>query len=451
MADYQTAAPSQCPAQFKASVALLHRDAVLILDSFSVPYSVQAALSDDGYVRISDLADRYSDSKEVRQNAPAELGFEPNKNNFTDKTSKFVAMRLAQAMERARSSSSTGTWQLKGATGPMQTIQNTLGSITELGPGVRDTLQELWKQKTGESKAPDLSEQGSDSFILAFLKCTAKGEIGFFPQKHIVSKLPDPEDIQPQEKRYKLESGGFLAETQDYTASTPVSFQKWQIQNRIFRNTLLMATWSHSTFQQFDLSLEEAKAFYDFLEGPEVASRRPAPSLAVIMVAERKAWREIALKMHNGHTLAQSVKKQMESFLFWQREVYERISGTSQRDYSQQDDQYRRGKGAPGPQPTSYRPTSNATKSKKGKYKGKGKGYKGKSHKGDPPTKLLQQWPSTWANKDLKGSEFCRRFHLGGNCTGDCNTGRSHSCPVFLKNGHQCNQHHRGVNCKHHA
>ena len=99
-----------------------------------------------------------------------------------------------------------------------------------------------------------------------------------------------------------------------------------------------MATWSHSTFQQFDLSLEEAKAFYDFLEGPEVASRRPAPSLAVIMVAERKAWREIALKMHNGHTLAQSVKKQMEAFLFWQREVYERISSAPQRDYPQQDD-----------------------------------------------------------------------------------------------------------------
>ena len=100
MADYQPAAPSQCPAQFKTSVALLHRDAVLILDSFAVPYSVQAALADDGYVRISDLADRYSDSKEVRAAAPRELGFKDGDNNFDSKTFKFVAMRLAQAVDQ---------------------------------------------------------------------------------------------------------------------------------------------------------------------------------------------------------------------------------------------------------------------------------------------------------------------------------------------------------------
>ena len=327
MADYQAAAPAQCPAQFKDAVGRLHRDAVLILDSFAVPYSVQAALADDGYVRLSDLADRYADSKEVRKDAPAELGFEPNKNNFSEKTSKFVAMRLAQAMERAKSSASSGTWQSAGASGPLPTTQGALGPMNELGPGVRDTLQELWKQKTGALKAPDLSEQGSDSFILSFLRCTAKGEIGFFPQKHIVSKLPDPEDIQPQEKRYRLESGSFLSDGQDYLATIPHSFQKWQTQNRIFLNTLLMSTWSHSTFQQFDLSLEDGRAFYDFIEGPDVANRRPTPPLGVIMVAERKAWREIALKMHGGLTLTQAVKKQMESFLFWQREVYERIPG----------------------------------------------------------------------------------------------------------------------------
>ena len=65
----------------------------------------------------------------------------------------------------------------------------------------------------------------------------------------------------------------------------------------------------------FDLSLEDARAFYDFIEGPDVATRRPAPSLGVIMVAERKAWREIALKIHSGLALSQAVKKQMDSFL----------------------------------------------------------------------------------------------------------------------------------------
>ena len=65
-----------------------------MLDSFSVPYSVQAAMAEDGYVRLSDLADRYSDSKEVRTDAPRERGFKDGENNFDGKTSKFVAMRL---------------------------------------------------------------------------------------------------------------------------------------------------------------------------------------------------------------------------------------------------------------------------------------------------------------------------------------------------------------------
>ena len=59
------------------------------------------------------------------------------------------------------------------------------------------------------------------------------------------------------------------------------------------------------------------------------------PPLGVIVVAERKAWREIAFKTHGGLTLTQAVKKQMESFLFWQREVYERIPGGQRRINSQ--------------------------------------------------------------------------------------------------------------------
>ena len=85
MGDYQVAAPNPCPARFKASVDKLHKDAILVLDSFSVPYSVQAAMAEDGYVRLSDLADRYSDSKEVRADAPRELGFKDGENNFDSK------------------------------------------------------------------------------------------------------------------------------------------------------------------------------------------------------------------------------------------------------------------------------------------------------------------------------------------------------------------------------
>jgi len=99
-----------------------------------------------------------------------------------------------------------------------------------------------------------------------------------------------------------------------------------------------------------------------------------------------------------------------------------------------------------------YKPLKN--NDSKGKRKGGGKG-KGKDkgrhgpRESDPPGRTSSQWSSSWASKDTKGRDFCRKYHLGGNCNADCGTDRSHRCPIVMKNGILCNQSHRAVNCKH--
>ncbi len=69
--------------------------------------------------------------------------------------------------------------------------------------------------------------------------------------------------------------------------------------------------------------------FFDFLMGPAIATRVPAPSLSVLMIAERKAWREVVLKMHRGETLETALSMAQQDGLFWTREVYERVNSAT--------------------------------------------------------------------------------------------------------------------------
>ena len=67
-----------------------------------IPYSVQAALAQEGYVTLEDIADRWDDPAAARTNGPRALGFESGANGFTDQSSAFTAMRLFQAIKAAK-------------------------------------------------------------------------------------------------------------------------------------------------------------------------------------------------------------------------------------------------------------------------------------------------------------------------------------------------------------
>ena len=128
--------------------------------------------------------------------------------------------------------------------------------------------------QTGSPK-PQLEYQKSDSFLKKQFKYCARGEIGYFAPKHIVSALPE-EGERP--------------------------------------------TKSHRKFIVDDLD-----EWYDWFYGPSIVGRKPPLSETTLLRAERNAWRQIYQPMADGATLKPALKTLKDDQLFWSREVYERI------------------------------------------------------------------------------------------------------------------------------
>jgi len=235
----------------------------------------------------------------------------------------------------------------------------------------------------------------------------------------------------------------------------PTSMDQWKKQMTIFKNSLLMCTWMFPQYSSFDLDVQSIDEFYEFLYGPTIATRTPAPSLKVLMVTERKAWRQVALDLHKGISLKTSLSNVRADSLFWQKEIYERLHSPS--DPWSPRQYYPSPKGGKGNQtnkkgqwtqfqpqaeyqaypPPQYPPTPTWQPKSPGKGKGKGKikGKPGKPGKGKPGS-----WPSNWATVDPRGKQYCMNALLKGACSGGC--GRSHQCPVKTATGVACNGNH---------
>ena len=63
-----------------------------------------------------------------------------------------------------------------------------------------------------------------------------------------------------------------------------------------------------------------------FFWGKDIADRKPQPSEMVLLYAERNAWRDIHNRVYEGAALKDAMTVQKADALFWQREVYERLS-----------------------------------------------------------------------------------------------------------------------------
>jgi hypothetical protein len=161
-------------------------------------------------------------------------------------------------------------------------------------------MEAAYMRKTGQPK-PALDEQGSDHYLALQYKQCAKGEIGYFTTKQIISQLPDPEETSATMKKRKRDREGIIHEADEEQRYDPVTIEQWKKQVMVFRTSLLMCMGIFPQFKQFDASKDDMDSFYKFLYGPDIASKSPAPTLRVLMITERKAWREIALLFHLGH------------------------------------------------------------------------------------------------------------------------------------------------------
>ena len=97
--------PEAIPDAYANDLAKLHSSVATLFARKQIPYSVQAALAQEGYVgyvTVEDIADRWDDPAAARTNGPRALGFESGTHGFTDQSCAFTAMRLFQAIKAAK-------------------------------------------------------------------------------------------------------------------------------------------------------------------------------------------------------------------------------------------------------------------------------------------------------------------------------------------------------------
>ena len=439
MANDLVASPDPCPQVYAVEVAKLHADARLQLDSNRVPYSVQAALAGQEYLSLKELAYCWKDPETCRAESPKDLSFDHGNNAaFTEQQEKRTAMRLSLAVQNAQHMC-TEIQMIPGVPWPLSPGKSLYKQ--ELPPGTRDNLVAIYKQRTGEELT--LERLPGDTYLNAFLEMTKKGEIYVTDIKKVLPYIPDPAAAPLK----KVVNG-----VEELEARHPQTVELWKQQLQIFRDTLLMCTWSHSQFSQFDLTKATLDDFYNYLYGRDLAGAHPAPPLHILIRAERRAWREVAYELHKVRSLTAALLSVQRNYLFWMREVITPSKEALDHHGSA------KGKGKKGNDKVKKRPWSHSQypsgasgpdlgtgerpgKTPKGdKPKGKGKGAsKGKGSKG-------QDSKPSWATTTPKGDkEYCFNYQKG-NCTDkDCQ--RSHNCPVRVNNWTCNSSTHKASDC----
>lgn len=273
-----------------------------------------------------------------------------------------------------------------------------------------------------------LESQGSDALLKRQHRFIARGEIGFIQVKHLISALPE-EGERPTKTSKRFTLDGWEGHEEEEVRSNPTTRRQLERMHMVFRTTLLMCTASAPQFANLCITKEELDSWYEWFYGEDIAGRSPPPSEAILLYAERNAWRKIHDMVHGGTTLSEALRTIKLDLLFWTREVYERVNKQTVKTIQT------KGKGKT--KVTTRQATApwqpQWMKPRKGEPKGKGTtkgtpGGKGKTTKGKSKTPGKPDWPSHWAIKNPKNVPYCRDFHLYKSCTGQC--GRSHNCPV---------------------
>jgi hypothetical protein len=200
-------APDPVPAAYLANIELLHKQVRTLMDLKQLPYMVQHNFSEDEYRSMEDIADRWNTADLARQDGPKELGFEPTKNGYDDKSSKLVAMKLYQVVKAAKLATS-GTPSSPG--GPSQMPLALNGGLEV--PCDRQQLEAIFLQMTGQK--PSLEDQGSDSLLRKQYRFCMRGEVGFIHTRHLVSHLPEV-DERPFKRARRSITAGLVTEEEE--------------------------------------------------------------------------------------------------------------------------------------------------------------------------------------------------------------------------------------------
>ncbi len=326
----------------------------------------------------------------------------------------------------------------------------------------------------------DPDEQGSDHFLALLKRSLSRGEVPQVTLKQIVPFMPEPGEINYQKRHHKEKTGESYVEE---AIKEPFELDKWKRTMTIWRNSLLMAVSVCQSQPAVDITKDTLDELYDeYLYGREIMKKSKPPSLATMKVAERKFWREVALRFMKAKgkgkadTMETVVLEVRKDTLFWQREVYDWCSTSTARTKVEK----KRGNLAANTGKGKWKIQKNFLKTKgrqfqsKGQSKGKQKG-KGKKGKGvvcfvcgkvghtasqcrqnplnqqpqqqgaqiPPPQAPAGQPSRTWAPRGVDGKPPCREYHGGANCRFAASCRFSHLCPVLKRDGSICGQAHK--------
>ncbi len=460
--------PIACPESLRPSVDKVGEKLRKLLTEYEIPWRIQAKLGEEGYAWISDLAVRYEGRQQVLDKAPADFGFLPDSPGYSEAKSKLIAGRLASLIM------ATQTIAKERVEDVLHIQSQGEDYMAMLEQGDREAMLRAHAARcSGHRIDPD--EQGSDHFLAMLKRSLNRGEIPVVKLKQIVPYMPEQGELEMQKRHHKEKTGETYVEE---SIKEPQEVDKWKRTMTIWRHSLLMAVAVCQNQPSVDLTKGTIDELYDeYLYGREIMKKSKPPSLSTMKIAERKFWREAALRLMKAKGKGKAVS--MESIvseirrdtLFWQREVYdwcskeagrakiEKLKKKPQRQWKVQKQWVKPKGGGKGTQ-------GKGTKGKRGKgKKGKnlvcfncgkmghtaancrmGSQFQQQAPSGaqvPPPPSFGGQTHRQMAAKGVDGKVPCRDFHSGGNCRFGQTCKFSHLCPVIKQDGSICGQQHR--------
>ena len=460
--EQQVSSPVSCPATYQANVEKWEGEPLGLLKQNRVPWSVIANLAKLQWATLADLSNIYLAEPDLINEGPKDLDYEEGTHGITRSIERRITVGLLESMRAARMLRAARTSAAHGQPAPHD-------PSTIMGPGQRESMEVAYERITG--RKPDLEDQGSDSFLTAMFKETAKGNVGNFQIKDITSKIPTVDGLTRSVRRRTQDEFNRTVEHEALErAHWPTNMDAWRHMLTVFKTTLLMCIYANGHQAKLQCKESDIDDFNKFLNGPQLATRQPPPPLQVLIVAERKAWNHISIWLHKGKTLSEAISTIMADALFWSNEV---IRLTNQRggqgggkgswaNRNEYDTDQPRNRGSRGGR---FKPSAvqkgkgrwnnnqqrnqgaqipynyNQGGAQPAKAKGKGKNTKGKNKSKNKKGKAAQQWVS----KTIQGQLYCWDYHshkckFGNQCR------NSHNCPVDRGDGHGCNKPHLAEN-----
>ena len=464
-ADHLINPPAECPAPFKAASDLWDSEPKNLLTLHKVPWHIQHEMATEGYTTLADLADRWKNQDDLWDNAAADYKFNSGTNGNTGRTSRRSLVSLKQAV------ASAGLVQEDRTKVHHRLLDSTAEQI--MIPGHRESMEKVYACREGEK--PPIQDQGSDHFLGRVYKTVHRGQIPVATNKEIVGEVPDHSVRVTRGQKTSTKTDGTFCNENTEEADLPASWDAWRKQMRIWRTSLLMGIWACPHQSNLQVSKKQLGALYDFIEGPKIALKENPPSLQCVMVAERKAWSNIAIAVHEGNTLSASIDKCIMDTLFWTAEIYQRCRDTkgtgkdsrNRGGFSSADPSTRWKSGRDNKdwwknrgQPAKGKGKSKWDASGKGKWntwtpnaygggggggkKGAGGGKHANGQGGKNGGKNTWGNQKKWASVNSTGTFFCYAW-CKGTCPGQCN--KIHRCPIIKPDGSTCNGRHTPDHC----